>query len=35
MGLGIEKSLEDNGFFTTSIEQVIKWGQKMLYGLCH
>lgn len=28
MGLGIEKSLEDNGFFTTSIEQVIKWGQK-------
>jgi len=28
MGLGIEKSIEQNGFFTTSIEQVIKWGQK-------
>lgn len=28
MGLGIEKSLERDGFFTTSVQELIKWGQK-------
>lgn len=28
MGLGFENAIERDGFFTTTIEEVIKWGQK-------
>lgn len=28
MGLGVEESLEKDGFFTTSLNEIIKWGQK-------
>lgn len=28
MGLGFEQAIEKDGFFTTSIDQIIKWGQK-------
>lgn len=28
MGLGVEESLERDGFFTTSLNEIIKWGQK-------
>ncbi len=28
MGLGFEESMERDGFFTTSINEIIKWGQK-------
>lgn len=28
MGLSFEKSMEQDGFFTTTVEEIVKWGQK-------
>lgn len=28
MGLGFEQAIEKDGFFTTTVDQIIKWGQK-------